>query len=99
MLSGGEVTSRHLYILGHSLLQILSFVIILYSLADSIDSSYAAAKDNIIKIQKKLLMTENPQEKQILEYIMKRIEMLRPMSACGFFEIEKSTLTSMLSVR
>ena len=79
--------------------QIIAFIINLYSLADSIDNSYSAAKDKQIKIQKILSVTKNPEERHNLEYLMKRLELLRPMSACGFFEIDKSTLTSMLSVR
>ena len=32
-------------------------------------------------------------------YLLKRVEMLRPMSGDGYFEITKTTITSMISVR
>ena len=32
-------------------------------------------------------------------YLLKRVEMLKPMSGDGYFEITKSTITSMISVR
>ena len=63
------------------------------------DAPIVAAKKHQVTILNKLQMPLDPQEKKHLEHIMKRIELLRPMSACGFFEIGKSTLTGMLSVR
>ena len=32
-------------------------------------------------------------------YLLKRVEMLKPMSGDGYFEIGKTTITSMVSVR
>ena len=94
LLSGNEMSPDSAYKMCSYICQIKAFIINLYSLADSIDNSFTAAKDNQVKIQKQLLLTHDPHERQNLEYIMKRIELLKPMSACGFFEIDKSTLTS-----
>ena len=50
-------------------------------------------------IEEKLLQTQIKLERQHLKFISKRIDKLQPFSACGYFDIGKGTLTSMLSVR
>ena len=42
---------------------------------------------------------ENKEESQQLEFWKNKYDKLKPMNAAGYFDIEKSTLTSMLSVR
>ena len=51
------------------------------------------------QIQERLLVTREKTERQSLKYLMKRVEMLKPLNACGYFDIAKTTLTSMVSVR
>ena len=42
---------------------------------------------------------QNKEESQQLEFWKNKYDKLKPMNADGYFNIEKSTLTSMLSVR
>ena len=49
--------------------------------------------------QDSLLLSAVREERQQLKYIIMRIEGLGPISARGYFDIDKTTLTSMLSVR
>ena len=51
------------------------------------------------KAQDQLLVTRNKEDRRFVKYIIQRINCLRPMNACGYFEIDKATLTSMLSIR
>ena len=52
-----------------------------------------------VKAQDSLLVSTVKEERQQLKYIIQRIEAMGPISARGYFEIDKTTLTSMLSVR
>ena len=54
-------------------------------------------KKNIIEKLRLISLTED--KRLELSYFKDRIEMMRPMSASGYFAIDKTTLTSMLSVR
>ena len=65
----------------------------------AIDESFENLKGLKRPIQEKLLRSTNESEKAQMNYLLQRIEDIKPMSACGYFQIEKSTLTSMLSVR
>ena len=49
--------------------------------------------------QEKLLYSSVKSERQHLKFLLRRIEMLGPMNGRGYFGIDKTTLTSMLSVR
>ena len=49
--------------------------------------------------QEKLLYSSVKSERQHLKFLLRRIEMLGPMHGRGYFGIDKTTLTSMLSVR
>ena len=50
-------------------------------------------------IQEELRLTHDPQQRHELEYLLQRFESLNPMSAGGYFTVNKGSLTSMLSVR
>ena len=43
--------------------------------------------------------SEDPAARHELVYLLHRADTLRPLSACGFFSVERSALTSMLSTR
>ena len=51
------------------------------------------------ELEETLLLTEEKQERQYLKYLRRRFKDLKPMNASGYFTIDKTTLTSMLSVR
>ena len=77
-------------------------IFVIYALVvitGAIDESFEKLQGLKRPIQEKLLRTNEESEKSKMNYLLQRIEDTRPMSACGYFQIEKSTLTSMLSVR
>ena len=77
-------------------------IFVIYALiiiTGAIDESFENLRELKRPIQEKLLRSNEEAEKSQMNYLLQRIEDVRPMSACGYFEIEKSTLTSMLSVR
>ena len=61
----------------------ISFVMNLYTMTDSIGSSFDALKENQKKVLRKIRSTTDPKVKEEFEYIMKRIELLRPMRLLG----------------
>lgn len=63
------------------------------------DNAFCSIKDLGNKVDEQLLVTQIKSERQQLKYISKRIDKIQPFSACGYFDIGKGTLTSMLSVR
>ena len=77
-------------------------IFVIYALiviTGSIDASFEKLQGLKRPIQEKLLRSNEESEKSQMNYLLQRIEDTKPMSACGYFQIEKSTLTSMLSVR
>ena len=80
---------------GHTLSLILAFNIT----TGEIENSFEILKGLKTPIQERLLQCPGEVEKAQMTYLLQRIEDLKPMNACGYFEIGKSTLTSMLSVR
>ena len=77
-------------------------VFVIYALiviTGTIDESFENLKGLKRPIQETLLRSNQESEKSQMKYLLQRIEDIKPMSACGYFQIEKSTLTSMLSVR
>ena len=71
----------------------------LTSLTEVVDSCFQALQGIRKEIQEKLLLCGEDKERQKLQYLLQRVEVLGPMSAGGYFEITKSSLISMLSVR
>ena len=69
------------------------------TVTESIGKSFKCVKKLKSEAQLILLVTTEKKVRQYLKYIIKRIEDLQPMNACGYFIIDKSTLTSMVSVR
>ena len=65
----------------------------------AIDDSFESLQGLKRHIQEQLLKSNEQLEKSRMNYLLQRIEDAKPMNACGYFEIGKSTLTSMLSVR
>ena len=62
-------------------------------------NAFRSIKDLGNKVDEQLLKTQIKHERQQLKFISKRIDRIQPFSACGYFDIGKGTLTSMLSVR
>ena len=68
------------------------------ALTASLDSAFGSLQHVTGKIQEMLMKSQGETEKQMI-YLVGNIKSLRPINACGYFEISKSTLTSMFSVR
>ena len=81
------------------LLQIFCNSFWLKTITEYIDESFQSLKNLKRKAQDLLLMTKDKNERQYIKYMIQRIDELEPISAAGYFIIDKSTLTSMLSVR
>ena len=65
----------------------------------TVESAYEAVGNLLERTEERLLRTREKSERQKLKYEMRRLSKLEPMTGGGFFQISKSTLTSMLSVR
>ena len=74
-------------------------IIWLMTLTNSVDKTNECVKSLGSQIQEKLLVTEGTQERRNLKFLKQRVNDLKPMNASGYFTIDKTTLTSMLSVR
>ena len=68
------------------------------ALTASLDSAFSSLQHVTGIIQEMLMKSHGQTEKQ-LNYLVESIKSLRPIDACGYFEITKSTITSMVSVR
>ena len=64
-----------------------------------VENAFQSVKHLGKTVEQKLLKTQNKSERQHLKYLSKMIDKIKPFSACGYFDIGKGTLTSMLSVR
>ena len=71
----------------------------LITFTSSVDESNECIKFLGREIQEELLVTEGTQERRCLKYLRQMVNELKPMNASGYFTIDKTTLTSMLSVR
>ena len=50
-------------------------------------------------LQDKLYANEDKTYEKDLRYLIQKLEKLKPLSAAGYFDIQKSCLTSMFSIR
>ena len=89
-----------------SVLQLLAFIlqlscnfIWLISITNSIDKCSECIESLQRELEETLLCTEQKRERQYLKYLIRRIRDIKPMHACGYFVVDRSTLTSMLSIR
>ena len=82
-----------------SFLSIASTIYILISLTSSVEESSDCMEALKEKAQGLLLKLQDKPRRQELKYLIQKIENLKGMSARGYFTVDKSTLTSMVSVR
>ena len=90
----------------YRILQLIGFIfqllcnsIWLISLTNSIDKCSECIICLRRELEETLLCTKQKENRQYLKYWIRRIRDLKPMHACGYFFVDRSTLTSMLSVR
>ena len=82
-----------------SFLNIASITYILISLTGSVEDSSDCMQAIKEQAQDMLLTLQDKQRRQRLKYLIQKIDNLKGMSARGYFTVDKSTLTSMVSVR
>ena len=80
-------------------LQLCSLVSNLLALTSSVDETYDEIRNLRRELQLEILKSNNDERIKELEFWKYEVELLRPMNAAGYFNIDKTTLTSMLSVR
>ena len=71
----------------------------LVALTFAVESALDSVGNLLERTEERLLRTRDKSERQKLKYEMRKLSKLQPMTGGGFFQISKSTLTSMLSVR
>ena len=80
---------------GNILGMILNVMILTSAMKSAYDSLLVVKE----KIQEKLLVTFDKEDRQHLKFLLAKVKSLGPVNACGYFEITNSTLTSMLGIR
>ena len=71
----------------------------LVALTFTVESAHDTIQNLLRKSEERLLRTREKSERQKLKYETRKLSKLELMNGGGFFEISKSTLTSMLSIR
>ena len=71
----------------------------LVALTFTVESAHDSIQNLLRKSEERLLRTREKSERQKLKYETRKLSKLELMNGGGFFEISKSTLTSMLSIR
>ena len=69
------------------------------ALTFTVESAYDSIQNLLERTEERLFRTREKSERQKLKYEIRKLSKLEPMTGGGFFQISKSTLTSMLSVR
>ena len=64
-----------------------------------IDNAYQSLQILKRRILDEYLSSSGNEARHTYFYLLQRVEMLKPMSGDGYFEIGKTTITSMVSVR
>ena len=74
---------------------------ILVSFTEGFDEAYQALHLVRGNLKEKLYQNgvDSKKDKMAIKLLISKIDDQRPMNACGYFSIEKSTLTSILSIR
>ena len=85
--------------LGSQLLVTICVMAMCTKTTGTVEDSYECLQNMKRQIQEQLSKAPEKAEKIKLKYFHQRIMDTKPINACGYFEIGKSTLTSILSVR
>ena len=65
----------------------------------SVETGYDTIEEISTKAMKMLDVTEDKRERRQLKTLIMRASSVKPLSANGYFDISRETLTSMTSVR
>ena len=76
-----------------------TFGLVIDGFLEAIHEAFEALHSIRKKLQDDLLAIKDNEDRRLVKYLIQRINFLRPMNACGYFEIDKTTLTSVVSIR
>ena len=77
----------------------VAMVVIMNVVLNSAENTFKAMKEMERNLQDQLYATEEDKYEKDLRYLIQKLEKLKPLSAAGYFDIQKGCLTSMFSVR
>ena len=81
------------------LLNIFSVTLNLVALTKTVDETYEEIQNFRDEINERLLLSTDEEERRELEYLKNKSDNIETMSGAGYFEVNKNTLTNMLSIR
>ena len=81
------------------LLDIFSVTLNLVALTKTVDETYEEIQNFRDEINERLLLSTDEEERRQLEYLKNKSDNIETMSGAGYFEVNKNTLTNMLSIR
>ena len=88
-----------LYSFSYNMLLVCIHVSNLIVLIRHIDKAYQSLQILKKRILQDYQLTSDDYKRQNAFFLLQRLEMLNPMSGDGYFEITKTTMTSMISIR
>ena len=88
-----------LYSFSYNMLLVCIHVSNLIVLIRHIDKAYQSLQTLKKRILQDYQLTSDDYKRQNAFFLLQRLEMLNPMSGDGYFEITKTTMTSMISIR
>ena len=94
-----SLNSNDIMMMAGAFLNIAPMTYTLVSLTNSIEECFGCIENVKQEALEKLLICHDKAKRQLLKYLIQKIDYLKPMNARGYFTVDKSTLTSMLSVR
>ena len=94
-----DITNADWFLVGSYLVVIATGVFCMIMQTEVIDQAFQDLQYLRRQAQEKLLYSSEKSERNQLKFLLRRLEMMEPMNGCGYFGIDKTTLTSMLSVR
>ena len=94
-----DISNADLFLAGSYLVVIATGVFCMIMQTEVIDQAFQDLQYLRRQAQEKLLYSSEKSERNQLKFLLRRLEMMGPMNGCGYFGIDKTTLTSMLSVR
>ena len=94
-----DISNAELILAGGQVITIGSAIFCMITQTEVIDQAFQDVQYLRRQAQEKLLNCSEKSERNQLKFLLRRMEMMEPMNGCGYFGIDKTTLTSMLSVR
>ena len=77
----------------------ISYILNVHGLVCTTESTFESVKRLKSRLEDKLETETSREERLKIKHLLRKLSSLTPMTACGYFEISKDTMISMLSVR